>query len=212
MTDAVVARRRVVALAAVVGAAQLGLSLASEPDSGRFYGLTGGVAATWLAAGAAVGERPRSEAGRSPVPPIMVGVVAFAVFFAGALVARRIPVLARALAGVLGYAHHGRTPLVLATTVLNAVAEEVFFRGAVFDVAGAKPIVASTAVYTMVTGATRNPALVLASTVMGALFAWQRRITGGVRASMLTHVTWSTLIVLALPRLFPPDTARRSAR
>jgi hypothetical protein len=37
---------------------------------------------------------------------------------------------------------------------------------------------------------------------MGTLFAWQRRATGGVQAPLLTHVTWSALMLRFLPRLF----------
>ena len=63
-------------------------------------------------------------------------------------------------------------------------------------------MLASTAVYGLATTATRNPALVLASVPMGLLFAQQRRITGGIQASMLTHVVWSTLMLRYLPPLF----------
>ena len=37
---------------------------------------------------------------------------------------------------------------------------------------------------------------------MGLLFAHQRRITGGIQASMLTHVVWSALMLRYLPPLF----------
>jgi hypothetical protein len=57
-------------------------------------------------------------------------------------------------------------------------------------------------VYTLATTATRNPALVLAAAVMGSLFGLQRRASGGVQAPLLTHLTWSALMVRLLPRLF----------
>jgi hypothetical protein len=38
--------------------------------------------------------------------------------------------------------------------------------------------------------------------VMGSLFALQRRASGGLQAPLLTHVTWSTLMVRYLPPLF----------
>ena len=91
----------------------------------------------------------------------------------------------------------------LTTTLANGVAEEVFFRGSVYAAAGAaRPVLASTVVYGLATTTTRNPALVLASVPMGLLFAQQRRITGGIQASMLTHVVWSTLMLRHLPPLF----------
>jgi membrane protease YdiL (CAAX protease family) len=104
---------------------------------------------------------------------------------------------------VLRYADQGTTPLVLTTTLANGVAEEVFFRGSVYAAAGAhRPVPASTAVYGLATAATRNPALVLASAPMGLLLAVQRTITGGIQASVLTHVVWSALMLRYLPPLF----------
>jgi hypothetical protein len=60
-------------------------------------------------------------------------------------------------------------------------------------------------VYALATTSTRNPALVLASAAMGILFALQRRATGGIQAPLLTHLTWSTLMLRYLPPLFRED-------
>jgi hypothetical protein len=136
--------------------------------------------------------------------PVLAGAGAFGVFYAGALVSRHIPPLRRAIAGVLDYAHRGSTASVVATTLLTGAAEEVFFRGALYDAAGARR---STAVYVLSTFATRNPALVLASAVMGTLFAWQRERSGGVQAPLLTHVVWSALMLAFMPRLFESPSA-----
>jgi CAAX protease family protein len=54
----------------------------------------------------------------------------------------------------------------------------------------------------LATASTRNPALVLAAGVMGTLFSLQRRASGGLQAPVLTHWTWSTLMVRYLPPLF----------
>jgi hypothetical protein len=43
---------------------------------------------------------------------------------------------------------------------------------------------------------------VIAALFMGGLFAMQRRATGGLQAPLLTHLTWSTLMVRYLPPLF----------
>jgi membrane protease YdiL (CAAX protease family) len=202
-------RRRVVAGVALAGAGLLGTSLSTKPDSPQFYGLTLGVAATWVAGG--LGSGPlhlgRDRAAHRPVvTPVLLGVGAFGVFYGCALVARHVPVLDRAISKVLRYAHQGSSPVVLFTTLANGAAEEVFFRGALYTAAGRnRPVVLSTAVYMLATCATRNPALVLASSVMGALFAVQRRATGGIQAPMLTHLTWSTLMLWLLPPLFRED-------
>ena len=202
-------RRRVVGATAVVGVGVLGASLSTRPGSSAFYALTGATALTWTVGGVAAGplHRGRTAGGRPPViGPILTGAGAFGAFYGAALVARRIPVLDRAIAKVLSYADvgtdRGAGALVLATTLANGAAEEVFFRGALYDAAGRRAVPVSTAAYALATTGTRNPALVLASVVMGALFAWQRRATGGIQAPMLTHLTWSALMLRFLPPLF----------
>ena len=147
------------------------------------------------------------------IAPVAAGVAAFGAFYAAALIARRVPVLNEAITSVLRYASRGSDPLVLLTSVANGVAEEVFFRGAVFDAVGERPAVpASTAVYMLATAATRNPALVLASGVMGALFGIQRRASGGIQAPILTHLTWSSLMLHFLPPLFRDEGGAPSTR
>lgn len=203
-------RRRVTGVVAVGGASLLGVSLSTPPGSPRFYGLTLGVAGTWIAGGLASGPLhlgrmfgPGDTLRRPVLTPLASGVAAFGAFYAAALVARRIPVLDRAIGSVLSYADQGSDPLVLTTALANGVAEEVFFRGALYAAAGARrPVLVSTAVYGLATTATRNPALVLASVPMGLLFAQQRRITGGIQASMITHAVWSALMLRYLPPLF----------
>lgn len=209
-------RRRVTTGVALGGAGLLGASLSSKPGSPTFYGLTTAVAGTWIAGGLASGPlhlgwmvTPDRQLRRPVVTPLITGVAAFGTFYAAALVARRVPVLDRAITKVMRYAHQGSTPLVATTALVNGVAEEVFFRGAVYAAVGVdRPVLTSTAVYGLATVATRNPALVLASVVMGALFGMQRRLTGGIQAPILTHVTWSALMLRYLPPLFAdrPDT------
>ena len=206
-------RRRVVAGTSLVGAGLLGASLSREPDSPAFYGLTLATAGTWVAGGLASGKlhlghmpdvwKHGPDLRRPVVTPVLLGVGAFGLFYGAALVARRIPVLERAISTVLSYADEGNDRLVLITTLANGAAEEVFFRGALYAAIGVKqPVATSTGVYMLATVATRNPALVLAAGVMGTLFGLQRRATGGIQASLLTHLTWSTLMLRYLPPLF----------
>jgi uncharacterized protein len=203
-------RRRVVAGVSVAGAGLLGYSLSTRPGSRAFYATTLGVAATWVGGGLAAGPlhlgwmRTREQRLRRPVvTPIVLGAGAFGGFYGLALVSRRIPVFDRSIASVLRYADQGSSPLVLTTTLANAVGEEIFFRGALYAAVGRRgPVVASTAAYLLATTSTRNPALVLASGVMGGLFAMQRQATGGIEAPVLTHVTWSALMLRYLPPLY----------
>ena len=39
---------------------------------------------------------------------------------------------------------------------------------------------------------------------MGTLFGLQRRASGGIQAPLLTHLTWSALMLRYLPPLFRP--------
>jgi len=203
-------RRCVVAGTLVAGTGLLGRSLAAPPGSRDFYGLTTAVAATWLAGGLGSGPLhlgPPRGAGDVParplVTPVATGVAAFGVFYGFALVARRVPVLDKAISSVLDYADEGSTLLVMLTTLANGAAEEVFFRGAVYAaLEGQHSLALSTAAYTATTVATRNPALVLAAGVMGTLFAVQRKASGGIQSPLLTHLTWSALMLRFLPPLF----------
>jgi hypothetical protein len=88
---------------------------------------------TWLIGGLRSGPRDLgcAQAATSPtcvLRPVATGVGAFGAFFGPALVARRIPLLNDATTGLMQHAHQGSDRLVLASTVANAVGEEVFFR------------------------------------------------------------------------------------
>ncbi len=210
-------RRRVVAGVSMLGAGLLGRSLSTQPGSQEFYTRTLAVAATWTAGGLLSGPlhlgwiQGRDEQVRRPVlTPVATGGAAFGFFYACALVARRVPFLDDALIRVLRFADEGATPMVALTACANGIAEEVFFRGALYSAIDERLAVAtSTAVYTLATVPTRNPALVLAAGVMGTLFGLQRRASGGIQAPALTHLTWSLLMLRYLPPLFrEPDPPR----
>jgi membrane protease YdiL (CAAX protease family) len=200
----------VVGATSLLGTGLLGLSLSTKPGSNQFYGLTAAVAVTWTAGGLLSGPlhlgwiQSRDRRLRRPIlTPVATGIGAFAFFYGCALVARRVPVLDRAIGNVLAFAEEGNSPLVVATTLANGVGEELFFRGAIYAALdGDQAVVVSTAVYTLATASTRNPALMLAAGVMGTLFSMQRRASGGLQAPVLTHLTWSTLMVRYLPPLF----------
>ena len=203
-------RRKVVAGVTAAGAALLGVSLQTKPDSWQFYASTGSVAAIWIAGGFSSGPlhlgwmQDRDDTLKRPVAtPVLLGAAAFVTFYGCALVCKRIPVLNDSIADVLAYAHQGNTTMVLATTLANGAAEEVFFRGALYAAIGEQyPVALSTAAYGLATVTTRNPALVLAAIVMGSLFGAQRRASGGIQAPVLTHLTWSVLMLRYLPPLF----------
>lgn len=202
-------RRAVVMTTFGLGSVLLGRSLATPPGSRRFYAETAALAAVWGAGAVASGPLHRGwieghdAVLRRPVAvPVATGAGAFAVFYGAALVARQVPFLDRAVARVLVFADEGDDGLVLATAMANGVGEELFFRGALHAASGDHPVVVSTAAYTLATATTRNPALIVAAGSMGTLWSLQRRATGGLQAPLLTHLTWSALMVRFLPPLF----------
>ncbi len=208
--DSAFRRRRIVAaITLAIGMTLLGFSLATEPGSPWFYPLTLAVALTWVVGGVLSGPLHlgyipfRGGLRRPIVTPIVFGLVAAAVFVLGALVVRQIDPLRDFVRHVLAHAQQGNLALVAVVTLLNGIAEEVFFRGALFAAIGRRyPVQISTIIYAIVTVATGNPMLIFAAVVMGFLFGLQRRASGGILASMLTHVTWSTVMLLALPPIF----------
>jgi membrane protease YdiL (CAAX protease family) len=138
---------------------------------------------------------------------VLAGAGAFGLFYGAARLARHIPPLNGAIRTALRYVEDGSTRLVLLTACANAVAEELFFRGALWSlVQGSHPLARTTLVYAATTATTRNPALVLAGTATSVLFGLERRTSGGILAPALTHLTWSLLMLRYLPPLFqtPP--------
>jgi len=199
-------RRIVVAVVLVVGATLLGFSLAVKPGDSLFYPLTLLVAVTWVVGGFVsgplhLGYLPfRGTLRRPLITPTLVGLAAGGVFCVGALVVREIGPLRDYVVNVLEHAQQGNLALIALVTLLNGAAEEVFFRGALFAAIGRKhPVVISTVIYALATVATGNPMLVFAALTLGLVLGLQRRASGGILASMLTHLTWSVVMLLALP-------------
>jgi membrane protease YdiL (CAAX protease family) len=209
-SDAEFRRRRiVVAVVLVIGATLLGISLDVSPGDATFYPLTLGVAAIWTVGGFLsgplhLGYLPFRGSLRRPVlTGLVFGLLAGTIFLIGALVVRLVPPLHDYVENVLDHARYGSLPLIVLVTLLNGIAEEVFFRGGLFAAIGRKhPVLISTLVYAAATLATRNPMLVFAALVLGPVLALQRRASGGVLAPIITHITWSTLMLFLLPPLF----------
>lgn len=197
-------RRRVAVVATgVVGAALLGLAIAQPQESSAFALLALLLAATWTVGGLLSGplHLGRVAGRRQVVLPMLSGAVAFGVFAIGALIVRQIPALHSAVTDVLARADVGPRWRIVLVTLVSGVAEEIYFRGALYSALGPRrPVVWSTVAYVLVTAASGNVMLIFAAAVMGTLFALERRTTGGILAPMITHVTWSALMLFLLPR------------
>lgn len=194
-------RRAVVLLGFLVaGTVLLGVSFRIEPGSPWFYPSALALAAVWVGGAFASGPVPLGD--RGLLLPVAVGALLAGVFVLGALIVRELPVLNDQIAAVTAYADRGSGPLVMLATLLTGAGEELFFRGAVYARLPRHPILGTTAVYGVVTVATGNVALVAAAVVLGLVVAVVRRWSGGVLAPAITHVTWSLVMLLALPQLF----------
>lgn len=208
--QALIRRRRVVVgFVLVIGAVLLGISLNLTPGATSFYVATVALAAVW--AGGAWLSGPlhlgsvefRGRQRRPVTTGCVIGVLLGAVFLVGGLVAREIGPVRDYVVAVLEYANYGSLWVVALITVANGVAEELFFRGALYSALGRfHPEVLSTIVYAIAVSAAGNPMLGFAGIILGAVCAYERRITGGVLAPMLTHFFWGLVMVLALPPVF----------
>lgn len=207
---AVVRRRRVVvAVVLVLGAVLLAFSLNQQPGDSAFYWLTVLMAVVW--AGGAYVSGPlhlggicwRGRNQRPVLTGIGIGLLVGGAFVVGALIAREIDPIAAYITKVLIFANQGALWLVVVITLVNAIAEELFFRGSLYTALGARyPVLISTVLYIIATSASGNPMLGFAAIILGAVCALERRATGGVLAPVLTHLVWGLIMVLALPPLF----------
>ena len=203
-------RRIVVAVVLVIGAALLGYSLTRPPGDESFVWLTLALAAVWAVGALASGPlhlgcvRFRGRNQRPVITGTATGLALGAAFVVGGLVAREIPGVREYITRVLEFTHYGPLVVVVFITVINGIAEEMFFRGALYTaLGGTYPVLVSTILYVAATSATTgNPMLGFAAVLLGLVCAYERRMTGGVLAPMLTHFFWSLVLVLALPPIF----------
>jgi membrane protease YdiL (CAAX protease family) len=204
-------RKVVTAVVVVIGAACLGWSLQIDPGNSTFYVATLVLAGIWTVGAFASGPLYLGRVARAgshddlrrPVAgAIALGLLLAGVFVVGGLVVRQIPVIDRQVSSVLDHADQGVTPILLLITVVNGVAEELFFRGALYAAVPRHPVVWSTVAYVVATLATGNFMLAFAAILLGVVVGLERRASGGILAPILTHVTWSTVMLFALPLLF----------
>ncbi|NNM47498.1 CPBP family glutamic-type intramembrane protease [Knoellia koreensis] len=208
-SDAAFRRRRVVALVTlVIGAVLLTLALRVEPGDDLFYVLTLALAVVWAVGAFASGPlhlgRAHTRAGAGLVRPVVqslsLGAALLVVFLVGGFVVARVPALGDPVRALLDHARLGSLALVAVITAVNGVAEELYFRGALYAAVGRRhAVLVTTAVYALTTAGAGIPLLVLAAAALGLLTGLQRRVTGGVLGPIITHLTWSLGMLFLLP-------------
>lgn len=207
---AVVLRRRiVVVIVLLLGATALGFALRRHPGEPSFYWWSLVLAVVWTL-GAFIsgplhlgGIRFRGRNQRPVITGTVVGLAVGGVFVVGGLIARQIPAISELITRVLHYTDQGPWRLTMTVALLGGIAEELFYRGALYTALGRHhPLLISTVLYVAATLASGNLMLGFAAIVLGTVCAWERRATGGVLAPILTHFVWSLVVLLALPPLF----------
>ena len=203
-------RKIVVSVVLLIGATLLGYSLSRPPGDSTFLWLTLGLAGVWAVGAFVSGPLHFGHVcfrGRNQRPVFtgtFVGLALGGAFVVGGLVAREIPGVREYITNVLQYVNTGPLWAIVFITVINGVAEEMFFRGAVYTaLVRYRPVIVSTVLYVIATAATTgNPMLGFAAIILGTVCALERRATGGVLAPVLTHFFWGLVMVLALPPIF----------
>lgn len=207
--DSAFRRRRVVAVVTLlVGAVVLAWALRIEPGDPTFYVATFTLAGVWAVGAFASGPlhlgRARTRAGEASSRPVAqslaLGALLLGLFMAGAVIVAQVPVLRNPVQELLDHARVGSLALVTVITIVNGVAEELYFRGALYAGVGRRHAVAvTTVVYTLVTATSGIPLLALAAFVVGLVVAFQRRVTGGILGPAITHLVWSLGMLYLLP-------------
>ncbi|GAB3622664.1 type II CAAX endopeptidase family protein [Mariniluteicoccus endophyticus] len=197
-------RRLVCAATIVVSAGVLAWSLRIPAGDPMFYPATLALAAILIAGAVTAGRPPRdpsvpASVSRDAVTGLGAGAVLLLVFLVGAGIVAQVPFLKTPVQQLLDHASVGSLPIVLAITVVNGVAEELFYRRALYDATAARhPILLTTVVYTAVTALSGIPLLALAAALLGLTCALLRRWTRGIVAPMLAHLVWSLGMLLLL--------------
>lgn len=200
-------RRVVVAVTFVVGSGVLAWALRIEPGDPSFYVATIVLAAIWLVGAlvsgplhAGMGHTRRGDRTARPiVQSLALGVLLLAIFLLGSLAVAQVPFLREPVMQLLDHARFGSFPIVLAITFVNGIVEELFFRGALYAALRRHQVLVTTVLYALTTVGSGIPLLVLAGALIGLVTALQRRVTGGFLGPMITHVTWSSGMLLFLP-------------
>lgn len=206
--EALVQRRWISSVTLAVGSFMLAWSLRLSPGNPAYYAATLALAVTWIVGGLLSGKlylgsansRDGQRASRGILQAVILGLLLLGLFLGVAALASPVPALRDQLAVLLVPSYFSFLPVVVLLTLLNAIGEELFFRGALYAaVGGRQAMLVTTLVYALTTIPTGLPVMVLSAALVGVVVGLQRRVTGGVLAPVITHVIWSMGVLFLLP-------------
>ena len=206
--EQLVQRRWVCAVTLAIGSFLMAWTLRISPGDPALYAATLALGTTWVVGAMTSGKlylgsaNTRTGAGtsRAIVQALLLGLILVAVFVAGGLVVANVPVLRDPLLVPLAHARMGVLPIIIGLLFLNGAAAELFFRGSLYAaVGGQHAVLITTFVFALSVVSTGSPVIITGAAVLGTVVGLQRRVTGGVLAPIITHLTWLTGMVLLLP-------------
>ncbi|CCH77192.1 putative integral membrane protein [Nostocoides japonicum T1-X7] len=203
--DALARRRVVVAATLVVGTALLTWATRVEPGDALFYPVTLVLALTWAGGARLSGpvgwHATNRDRGAHPLTGgVLLGGGLLVLFLLGAVAVTRVPTLSDPVDQLLDHAREGSLPVVVVLTAVTGTAEEMFFRGSLYEaLRDHRPVAVTTVLYAVSALGSGIWLLVLAAGLLGLVTALQRRGGSGVGAAVVTHLTWSLGMLLLLP-------------
>ena len=160
------------------------------------------LAAVLLAGAVLSGGMPKAHRRRGKHPvvgPVLTGLGLFVLTWLAGLVVRLIPAFDHGVEDVLRKADRGSVAAIVLAACVAGVAEEAFYRGAMFERVRL-PIPVTTVAHMLATVPAGNVALTSAAGMLGMVCGMSRRASGGWWAPAVVHATWSLLCVALLPR------------
>jgi hypothetical protein len=206
--EQLVHRRWVSAVTLAIASFLMAWTLRITPGDPAIYGATLALGTTWVVGALMSGKlylgsattRRGEQGSRAIIQSLLLGLLLVGLFLGGAMVVAAFPALRDPLLGLMIHARVGVLPVIVGLLFFNAVAAELFFRGGLYAATGGQhAVLITTFVFALTTVSTGMPALVVGAAVLGLFVGLQRRVTGGVLAPIITHVTWLTGMVFLLP-------------
>ena len=189
----------------LVAAACLAWSLRIPAGDPWFYPATFILAAVYIV-GSSVAVRMTGERLPWRVTPrgmrdaVVGGAVLAVVFIAGGFMVRFMPFLGDPVHELLNHARVGSLAMVALTTAVNGVAEETYYRGALWRILPrGRRILVTTIAYTAVTSLAGIPLLAFAAAALGAFVGYLRERTRSLLPGIVAHLVWSLTMLFVLP-------------